>query len=482
MLAVSAVTLPRCLGLGLAGSVLIAAGGLTAGALPVEAPPAVGDPGGLAAAGLVGTYLGITLLVAAWLAVGWLLRGPEPPSVRALLSTMAVWASPLAVGAPLFSRDVYCYLAQGAMVGAGLDVYQAGPASLGGPLAAQVPTVWQQAPTPYGPVFLAIAAAVAKVTGSSVALGVLALRAVALAAVIVLVATMPRLAAMCGVPPAVAVWLGALNPLVLLHLIAGAHNDAVLLALLATGLAAAATRRYLTATTLVTLAALVKVPAVVGLAVVAALWADGPPGRARLLRSGLATAAVAVAVTAGVTWASGTGYGWLSALGTPVAAHSWSLSSAFGRVIGQVLEAAGADLAGYAVPAWRWLGVAAAGLCVAYLWLHHRRLGAVQALGLSLAAIALLGPSTRPWYALWALVPLAVAAPAGMVRRCAVLGTVVLAFLVLPTGYGPAGRELALASMGTGLGVVVATLAGVVAALPRAAGVGASPVSGSAAR
>ena len=68
----------------------------------------------------------------------------------------------------MFSRDVYSYLAQGAMVGAGLDVYQHGPATLGGPLAAEVPAIWQHTTTSYGPVFLMLAtavAAVAAVTG-----------------------------------------------------------------------------------------------------------------------------------------------------------------------------------------------------------------------------------------------------------------------------------------------------------------------------
>src|SRR6185295_398865 len=112
------------------------------------------------------------------------------------------------------------------------------------------------------------------------------------------------------------------------------------------------------------------------------------------------------------------------------------------------LVSAGFAAADWAVPVWRWLGVAATGAAVLVVWVWHRRLGAVQALGLSLAAVALLGPSTRPWYALWGIVPLAAAVSEGVVRRCTVIGTVVLAFLVLPTGYGPGGVEWVLAAAG----------------------------------
>src|SRR5258705_8101431 len=111
------------------------------------------------------------------------------------------------------------------MLHAGLDVYRGGPADLGGPLAAEVPAVWQHPPTPYGPVFLLCVAMVAALTGGHLIAGWLALRVLAVAAVAALAWLVPRIAAHCGVPPSRALWLGLLNPLVLLHLVAGAHND-----------------------------------------------------------------------------------------------------------------------------------------------------------------------------------------------------------------------------------------------------------------
>ncbi|CAM5579577.1 hypothetical protein SPURM210S_07682 [Streptomyces purpurascens] len=116
------VDLRRCQILGLAGTAFLAAGGETAGALPVrDLLPHPASAG--AALGLVGVYFGVVLLIAAWVLLGRLVRGPRPPTPRALLLVLAVSAAPLLLAPPLFSRDVYSYLAQGAMVDAHLDVY-----------------------------------------------------------------------------------------------------------------------------------------------------------------------------------------------------------------------------------------------------------------------------------------------------------------------------------------------------------------------
>lgn len=334
------------------------------------------------------------------------------------------------------------------MIDGGLDVYTHGPADLGGPLAEEVPAVWQSTPAPYGPVFLALAGAVARQAGQGVYLGVVGLRVVALLGVALLVWLTPRLARACGVDPGVALWLGALNPLLLLHLIAGAHNDAVMLGLLVAGLVLALTRRPVWAAGVVTLAALVKAPAALGLLPVAVLWADRLRGRARTVRAASATLAVALGTAAAVTAATGTGYGWVRALGTPVSAGNWSVTSALGRATDALAAALGAGPAESAVPLWRWLGLAGALLVLLYLWTGRDRPAPVHALGLSLAAVVVLGPALRPWYALWGVVVLAGAATGGRIRRWAAPASGVLALAVLPSGFPPEPSELAAAVAG----------------------------------
>ncbi|MGI5441473.1 polyprenol phosphomannose-dependent alpha 1,6 mannosyltransferase MptB [Streptomyces shenzhenensis] len=443
------VDLRRCQMLGLAGTAFLALGGESAGALPVQ--ELLTPASARAALGLVGVYFGVVLLIAAWALLGRVVRGPEPPSPRALLLVLVVWASPLLLAPPLFSRDVYSYLAQGAMVDAHMDVYAYGPAQLGGPLADEVAPVWQNTAAPYGPAFLAVASALSGLTSGELPAGLVGMRLVALLGVALMAAALPRLARHSGADPAAALWLGALNPLVLLHLVAGAHNDAIMLGLLGAGLVAALGRWPAVGAVLVTLAALVKAPAALGLLAVVVLQARA--GRSPL-RAVLTTAAAAGATTVVATAVAGTGYGWIGALDTPVSSHNWALTSLLGRATGALLTHLGSDLAPLAVPVWHALGLAATAVAVLFIWLRLRP-RPVYALGLSLAAVAAFGPAIRPWYALWGLFLIAAAAPSTSVRHRVAAVTAALALAVLPSGAPADTGQLLLAVSGGVLGVVV---------------------------
>ncbi|GGZ43146.1 polyprenol phosphomannose-dependent alpha 1,6 mannosyltransferase MptB [Streptomyces bluensis] len=441
------VDLRRCQALGLVGSAVLALGGETAGALPVR--DLLAPASARAALGLVGVYFGVVLLIAAWALLGRVVRGPRPPTPRSLLAVLVVWAAPLLLAPPLFSRDVYSYLAQGAMVDANIDVYAHGPARMGGPLAAEVAPVWQHTATPYGPVFLAIASGLAGLTSGQLPAGLIGMRMVALLGVGLMAVALPRLARYSGVDPAAALWLGALNPLVLLHLVAGAHNDAVMLGLLGVGLVAARGRRYVLGVVLVTLAALVKAPAALGLLAIVVMR-----GRTHVVRTTATTVGVALATTAVTTALTGTGYGWIAALRTPVSPDNWSPTSVLGRATGALLHDLGSELAPLALPAWHAAGLVATAAAVLYIWLKLRP-SPVYALGLSLAAVAVLGPAIRPWYALWGLFLIAAAAPSGSVRGRVAAASALLALAVLPSGGPPDADQIALAVSGGVLALVV---------------------------
>ncbi|MFD7644460.1 polyprenol phosphomannose-dependent alpha 1,6 mannosyltransferase MptB [Kitasatospora sp. NPDC059795] len=435
--------------LGLLGSLALAAGALTAGARPAaDTGPTLRASGG---AGTALVFAGLAVLTAAWLLVGRPGEGQPPPGTRWLTTTLAWWAAPLLLVPPLFSRDAYSYLAQGAMLAHGLDVYKYGPADLGGPTAAQIPQVWQHTPAPYGPAFLLLARATAPLAEHPWA-GTLLLRVAAVLAVAALAALLPVLARTLGTDPATALRLGALNPLVLLHLIGGAHNDAPALALLLGGLLAAARGRVLLAAALVTSAALVKAPAVLALPVVFALVAAAGRGRRNQLGTAARVLGAAAVTVLAVTAAAGTGYGWVAALTTSATGTSWSLSTSLGRFAAEV-AGVGAD---GAVAAARLVGLALAAVAIALLARRVVRseIEPMAALAAAFAALVVLGPAFRPWYALWAVLPAAFAVRTPGFRRGVELACAVLAFTLMPDGFSPDGAELVLAVGGFAIGAV----------------------------
>lgn len=433
------LTAPRAVGC--AGSALVAVGGLGAGALPLSAGAAH------ARIGLVGVYSGLALLLA-----GWWWYGRVGGTQRQAYVTLGLWTAPLMVAPPMFSRDVYSYLAQGLMIDNGLDVYQHGPAVLGGLVADQVPPVWQYTPSPYGPMFLVVAKAVSGVVDTHLLAGVLAMRVIALGGLALLAWSLPIAARAAGIEPSSALWLAALNPLVLIHLIGGAHNDALMVGLLAAGLAAALRDRPVTATILVAAAALVKAPAALGLVAVAAIWAARLPGRWPLLRASTAVSLTAVATTAVLTRVAGTGYGWISALGTPISAQNWSITGVLGRWTADTFahDDVGAALA---TSLWRYAGILATLIVAALVWTYRSRLGVVYGLGIVLVALVVFGPALRPWYLIWGLVPLAAAAGHPRVRLAVTVLCGVLCAVVLPDGFAATVQEVLLAVLGGLLGL-----------------------------
>jgi alpha-1,6-mannosyltransferase len=224
-----------------------------------------------------------------------------------------------------------------------------------------------------------------------------------------------------------------------------------MLGLLGVGLVAALGRWPVLGAVLVTLAALVKAPAALGLAAVVVLQVRA--GR-RPVTAVATTLTAAAATTVAATAVAGTGYGWIGALNTPVSPQNWALTSLLGRATRALLEHLGSDLAPLAIPAWHALGIAAAGLTILVIWLRLRP-RPVYALGLSLVTVAALGPAIRPWYALWGLFLIAAAAPSTSVRHRTAAVTGVLALATLPSG-GPADTgQLVLAVCGGALAVVV---------------------------
>jgi len=456
LLRIDTIALQRCRQLGLAGSAILVIGGVFAGVPPARDPvlraPVFEQLRALTTPAVMCAYVGVSMLLLAWWRLGRLVRRRDAPTTRDLLTTMAWWGAPLLVTMPIFSRDVYSYLAQGTMTVLGIDAYQYGPAALGGPLFLDIPSIWHSTPAPYGPVFLSMAGDVTGITGESTWLGILGMRVLALGGLALLIVSVPRIARSAGVDPGAALWLGLLNPMVLIHLVADAHNDALMLGLMMAGLALALERRPAAGVALVALAALVKAPAALALVFLVPIWASQLSGATRWLRAALAAGGVGAATVVVTTTVAGMGYGWIGALDTPMLAHTWtSITTDLGYWTGVAAEKMGLATGAQMLAAWRMAGLAAAGvICLVLLRRYHRH-EPVVGLGLGLAAVLALAPVVHPWYLLWAIIPLAAAARSARVRRAVVVTSIVMTVMVLPGGVQPSFDVFLGAALGAGL-------------------------------
>ena len=216
---------------------------------------------------------------------------------------------------------------------------------------------------------------------------------------------------------------------------AGAHNDALMVGLTLAGLAQALRGKPGTGSVLVTLAALVKVPAGLGLAFLVPLAADRLAGWRRLpaLVTGAALVGGVAAVTVAVTTAvAGTGYGWVAALHTPTIVHNGlSVSTDLG-LLASVLGGGPK-----AVAMSRTAAAALAGAAAVLLLARSRRLGTGYALALALTTAVLLGPVVHPWYLVWGFALLAATTSDPRVQRVVLGLSIVLCYIVPPTGEGP---------------------------------------------
>jgi len=429
---------------------------------PVDGLRVIGLLSRVATPALAISYSGIGLVVLCWFLIG---RLAAPGRVRRLsrtqlTHTLAMWIVPFLITPPIFSRDVYSYLAVGAMMVHGDNPYQSGPyPALGdaNPFAHQVDVRWQETTSPYGPAFLLLAKAVVMLAGNHVVVGVLLQRYVELIGIALIVWALPRLARRCGIDPVSALWLGALNPLLLFHLVAGGHNEAMMIGLMLAGLELALTAgpgvphqgraqllrtdlaRITGGTVLITLAVGIKVTAAMALAFLVIALARRAGGRWLDLGKFTVLVGSVCALTFSVlTVAAGAGLGWIHALSTPGSVRSFlSLSTSLGVGAGRIGLLLGVgDHTTAAIEVLQPTGTAAGALLAVFIMWRCwcRRIEPLQGLGLALGAFVLLSPVIQPWYLLWAALPLAASTGLSIYRRVAVWLTVMFSVIIMPNG------------------------------------------------
>jgi len=461
---------------GATGTVLMGIGALGAGARPVVQDPTFGVrllnlPSRIQTVSLTMTTTGAVMMALAWLMLGRFTLGPRRMSRSQLDRTLLLWMVPLLIAPPMYSKDVYSYLAQSQIARIGLNPYQVGPApglGLDHVFTLSVPSLWRETPAPYGPLFLWIGRGISALTGENIVAAVLCHRIVVLIGVGLIVWATPRLARRCGVAEVSALWLGAANPLLLMHLVAGIHNEALMLGLMLTGTEIslrgidqvrpliprpvhwprsrvdwsgwAPLALLLAGTVLITLSSQVKLPGLLALGFSAMALAHrwGGNFKAFLSASGL-LGSLALAVMALIGWASGLGFGWLFTLGTANVVRSWmSPPTLLALGTGQVGILLGlGDHTTSVLSLTRAMGVLIIAITVSGLLLSvlRGRLHPVGGLGVALGATVLLFPVVQPWYLLWAIIPLAAWATRPRFR-IAVIAVTLIVGIFGPTANG----------------------------------------------
>ncbi len=438
----------RTIVLGTVGSVLLLAGGLGAAAGALDDPVMSDGPvswlrygHGKMLATLV-VLLGFALLVWAWVRLGRRVLAGHT-GTRPVLAAAACWIVPLLVAPAMFTRDVYSYLAQGAIALAGYDPFTVGPSVLDSPeLIENVHPFWQDQPAPYGPLFILLAKGTVWLTGTDIVAGVIVTRLVQLAGLGLLLWALPGLVRHLGGRLPVAAWMLLAGPLTVVHLVGGPHNDLLMIGFLAAGAVLVLDRHHVAGIAAVTLGVAVKASAAVALPFLVWVWAGHlrSAGWRAFTRACAGAVAVFAVVFAAVTLLAGVDLGWVTMVNASSRLVNWlSVPTAAGEILHGVIGLAVDVPRDWVVTVTRVIGTALLVVIVVRQWWRARGGGpdAVRRAGFALFAVALLSPTMLPWYLTWGL-----ALTAGLAWKPRQLAVFVGVSVFMVAPYSADGEQL----------------------------------------
>ncbi|HZG90167.1 MAG TPA: polyprenol phosphomannose-dependent alpha 1,6 mannosyltransferase MptB, partial [Pseudonocardia sp.] len=430
--------------LGLTASLLMLLGSFGAGGVLVHDPLLTNSPLGFWRYGhgqqlaAIMIYTGVALMAWAWIRLGRDVLAHRVGG-RAVLTTALVWSVPMLFGPPLFTRDVFSYLAQGGLPLAGFDPYAVGPEAMPGVFTDNVHYFWQGTPAPYGPLFILLAKSVTALVGDNVVLGVLLMRLAMLPGLALLLWALPELSRRLGGRPALALWLAVANPMMVIHMIGGAHNDLLVVGMLAAGALITLRGAPVWGIALVTAAMAVKASAGVALPFLVLVWAGqlAGPLRTRIVKAVLAGLGVFAVVFAACTLVARVDLGWLPALSAPSMIVNWmSVPTAVGEILHSLTSLfASVDKQPF-INVTRAIGGALLVWIIGRQWWAGREGGpdAVRRAGIVLLAVSVLSPATLPWYLSWGMALLAMVAWTRRAMAIAVFVSLMLVIVYYPNG------------------------------------------------
>ena len=424
--------------------------------------PGIAHPG-TSTQSTVWFLIGLILLALGWLGLVHRAGRIADPR-RAIIvvgAVIALWAIPVSLGPPLLSNDVYSYVAQGEMASRGIDPSSVGPVELGrNDFTSGADPVWRSAPAPYGPVAVVAARSAVEIAGHNQVAAINVYRAIVWIGVIMAAVGIGLIAVGNGLSAAVAIAIGIGNPIMILHVIGGVHNDALMFGFLALGLAAAQRDKKKLAVALITAATAVKLPAAIGLLYLGWCWRGAvATWKERVVTTVAVFAAATAAIVVGC-FLVGLGPGWITALkSTGKVNDTYSPTTKIGFSIAEILNGIGLHVDGQLLASGvRALGLLATAVIAFVMLMRSPRVGFIKATGVMLVAYILLGPVIWPWYLATGFALLA-ACGLGRYRPSYLVVCIAASWFVWPTS---------VVSMGTfgsgyqhlrGLGVVLLVVA-----------------------
>jgi hypothetical protein len=339
-------------------------------------------------------YAGLWLALALWALVVVRARSLDP---RAAVAVVVGAHVAFLLAPPLLSQDVFSYIAYARLgVDHGLNPYEHAPADI--PADAVFPYAGSKdATSAYGPLFTLVTYPLSPL-GVPAAFWIL--KALAAAASLALVGVVWRTAQRLRRDPLPAALFVGLNPLTLVHVVGGAHNEAYVMLVTMLGVMAWAGGREFAAGTASTLAAGIKASA----GLVVPFLAARAPRRRVLAGVGAGVMLIVAAAFAGF------GADALDALGllsdNQERTSRWSFPYKTAQLLGAVLPGNRLD---YRDAVRALYAVAFAGVSLWLLARTWRGADPIRMAGWATAALLVASAWLVPWYALW-LLPLAAVA------------------------------------------------------------------------
>jgi Glycosyltransferase family 87 len=320
-------------------------------------------------------------------------------SARPVLIGIAVLNAVVLLAPPLFSTDVFSYVAYG-RIGAlyGTNPYLHGPTLIQwDPLYQFIALRWVNTPTAYGPLFTVLSYLLAPL---GIAWNVVAYKAIAAISTLVIVVVVWNAARLRGLNSVKAAAVVGLNPVIVVYGVGGGHNDLLMLAILVTGVYVLLQEKQRTSGALIVAASAVKLTAGVLLP-----FAVAQSARRRAGSIGLRSVLLGLALSIGIASLLSFlvfGTGPLHLLGT---LHQVQAHGGVNSFPGVILTVLGLG---------KLIGTVSlvldAGLVVCILWLLVRvwrgELDWISGAGWATVGMLLTAGLLLPWYVGW-LVPLA---------------------------------------------------------------------------